>query len=273
MTRARRGSALIFALAAFASGEGISGAQAPVVNARVETQAAQRGLATQIQTIANRGSVVWVGYRVPIMARPRARVSDTGTCCGRCRLEPSADLLVLARFEARALVELRSSGVDCDLDAAGMPLVWLEQVDPAESVAWLSTLLKADTGGSRALWRAALAAVAMHAAPAANATLVELARNGSLVDTRGQALFWLGQRASAQAVAAITEAIDRDPEFEVKKKAVFALSQLGGDEAVTRLLDVARSNRSAAIRGEAMFWLGQTKDPRAVDFFAGILLR
>jgi HEAT repeat protein len=88
---------------------------------------------------------------------------------------------------------------------------------------------------------------------------------------RGQALFWLAQKAGAKAAAAITDAIDNDPETEVKKRAVFALSQLPGDEGVPRLIEVARTNRNPAVRKQAMFWLGQSRDARALAFFEEVL--
>ena len=77
---------------------------------------------------------------------------------------------------------------------------------------------------------------------------------------RGQALFWLGQKAGKKAVAAITGAIADDPETEVKKKAVFALSQLPKEDGVPMLIQVAKTNRNPEVRKQAMFWLGQSGD-------------
>ena len=37
------------------------------------------------------------------------------------------------------------------------------------------------------------------------------------------------------------------------------------------LIDVAKNNRDLAVRRKALFWLGQSKDPRALDFFAQVL--
>jgi HEAT repeat protein len=90
---------------------------------------------------------------------------------------------------------------------------------------------------------------------------------------RGQALFWLAQKAGKEAVSVISGAIDNDPDTEVKKKAVFALSQLPKDEGVPKLMEVARNNRNPEVRKQAMFWLGQTSDPRALDFFAQVLAK
>jgi len=53
-----------------------------------------------------------------------------------------------------------------------------------------------------------------------------MAHDDTNAHVRGQALFWLAQKAGQKAVGTITGAIDHDPDTEVKKKAVFALSQL-----------------------------------------------
>jgi HEAT repeat protein len=90
---------------------------------------------------------------------------------------------------------------------------------------------------------------------------------------RGQALFWLGQKAGKKAVAAITGAITDDPETEVKKKAVFALSQLPKEDGVPMLIQVAKTNRNPEVRKQAMFWLGQSGDSRALAFFQEVLAR
>jgi hypothetical protein len=102
-------------------------------------------------------------------------------------------------------------------------------------------------------------------------SLIDNARNNADSSVRGESIFWLAQKAGNKAAAAITERIDQDPDTEVKKKAVFALSQLPKDEGVPLLIRVARTHSNPAVRKQAMFWLGQSRDPRALDFFAEIL--
>jgi HEAT repeat protein len=101
--------------------------------------------------------------------------------------------------------------------------------------------------------------------------LIDNARNNADTSVRGESIFWLAQKAGNKAASAITERIDQDPDTEVKKKAVFALSQLPKDEGVPLLIRVARTHTNPAVRKQAMFWLGQSRDPRALDFFAEIL--
>ncbi len=107
--------------------------------------------------------------------------------------------------------------------------------------------------------------------PAAVDDLIRMAKSDPDTGAREQAIFWVGQKASQKAVAAIKDAIDNDPEVAVKRKAVFALSQLPKDEAVPQLLHVAQTNRDPEVRKQAIFWLGQTHDPRALAYFEQIL--
>jgi hypothetical protein len=249
-------------------------AQAPVINAKVEMRAATRPLVDEMQAVANQGTPVWAGYRVPMVRRSSPYLQYLGTR-GNCRLEPPAELVVLARFEAKTLVELRPVSVDCDVDAAGMPLVWLSNVNPDQSVAWLASLVSDATAGRRAgrVLDPALNAIGLHAAPAAGKTLIALARQADSSRLRGQALMFLGQRAGEQAGPVIVDAIARDPELEVKRRAVMALTQLPRDEGVPLLINVARTHASTEVRRQAMQSLGQTNDPRALDFFEQVLLK
>jgi len=109
--------------------------------------------------------------------------------------------------------------------------------------------------------------------PAALDDLIRMAKSDSNTGVREQAIFWVGQKAGAKAVAMLKDTVENDPEVGVKKKAVFALSQLPKDEAVPELLHVAQTNPSPAVRKDAIFWLGQTHDPRALAYFEQILER
>jgi HEAT repeat protein len=108
--------------------------------------------------------------------------------------------------------------------------------------------------------------------PGAIETMVKIAHEDRSAHVRGQALFWLAHTAQRKIAAdEIARAVDNDPQTEVKKRAVFALSQLPNGEGVPKLIDLAKTNRNAEVRKQAMFWLGQSKDPRALDFFQQVL--
>lgn len=283
-------------------------------------------------------------------------------CCGSCRIEPAADtatairqstqpstapvagpiklegterMVVLFRVADRQVERIRTFSEDCELDAGGRQVHWLQDVRPAESIALLESLISPDAERKNRVSNSALSAIAMHAEPGAAATLERLARSHGSSSIRGEALFWignrsdanaerlilealerdqspdvrkratfalsqikndggvaaliraarthqdtavrseavfwLGQKAGRKAAGTITEAIEKDPDTEVKKRAVFALSQLPKSEGVPLLIDVARKNKNPVVRKQAIFWLGQSRDPRAVEFFAEIL--
>src|SRR5688572_32204868 len=90
-------------------------AQSPVVNALVEKRTPTADFARDVQTLASRPTPAWIGYRVPIQRRSDASMQGFESCCGRCRLAPPTDLVVLARVQGGAILELRPLAVDCDM--------------------------------------------------------------------------------------------------------------------------------------------------------------
>lgn len=247
-------------------------AQSPVVNAVVERRTPSADFARDIRTAADRQVPAWIGYRVPIARRPDGPLQAVDWCCGRCRLAPPTDLVVLARVQRGEVLELRPLAVDCDMDAGGMRLIWFEPVAADASVAWLNTLVTAPTEGRSRLADQALSAIAQHAGQAAATSLVRLAQSGT-PQVRGRSLSWLAQRAADQAWPAIDAVLQKDPDTEVKKLAVNALTRFPNGEGIPRLMEVARSHPNAEVRRQAMLRLGETKDPRVVEFFAQILLK
>jgi hypothetical protein len=245
-------------------------AQSPVINAVVERRTPSGDFARDVQSVASRPAASWIGYRVPIQRRGDVSIQSYDGCCGRCRLAPPTDLVVLARVQGGAIAELRPLAVDCDMDAGGMPLVWFDGVNADASVAWLNTLVT-QSETNRRISENALSAIAQHAGNAAAKSLVQFAQTGT-TQMRGRALSWLAQRAANEAIPAIDAAL-KDPELEVKKLAVNAIARFPNQEGVPKLIEVARTHANTEVRRQAMLRLGDTKDPRAVDFFASILLK
>jgi len=237
----------------------------------VSAATAQGTLDRQIRDAAARSQTLWVSYRVPAVPRH----GDWG-CQHQTRisLEGPTEVIVLARIENGKVGKVRTASPDCEIDSGSLPLVALSGVTPEESVRWLTSLAKAaPDSAADSVARGALGALAMHGTPAAVPPLIDIARNDGSRKLRGEALFWLAQRAGREAVATINSAVDNDPDTEVKKKAVFALSQLPKDQGIPILIEIARSHRIPEVRRQAMFWLGQSKDPRAISFFEEVLKR
>jgi hypothetical protein len=274
-------------------------AQGPrITNAQVRPQAAATGLAGTFRgLVAAQTEVAWIAYTVPVTDRNGTMCcwSNDAPCCASCRLEPSTGgsaaktatgasppqgpvklegperMVVLFRVVDRQVERIRTYSDDCELDAGGRPVLLLQDVRPADSIALLESLVGVEADRKNKLTSPAIAAISMHGDPSAAATIERLARTHAAPAVRGDAIFWLAQLAGARVGATITAAIENDPDTEVKKRAVFALSQLPRSEGIPLLIDVARKNPNPVVKKQAIFWLGQSKDPRALDFFAEIL--
>jgi hypothetical protein len=272
-----------------------AGAQPQLVTGTVQPLTLGGGFTrAALDALAANSAAAWVGYAVPALDGDRRSCcwdGDASGCCQACRLEPgtssgtavsggnrpgvvtleSQPLHVLIRLDDGRVDRIRVFSHDCALDAGALTVHWLSTVSPAESVTVLGSFLT--QASSNRLADGALVALATHREPAALERLLSVAKDGATPRLRGQALFWLAQRAGDKAVGAISDAIANDPETDVKKRAVFALSQLPKDEGVPMLIQVARTNTNPAVRKQAMFWLGQTRDRRAVKFFEEILFK
>jgi len=280
------------------------GSQNPnILNGHLDTQAAGANFQQTFQRLAAaQTDAAWIGYSVPTKNDANRRLCCNGdtwisdgvvitngrvATCGLepadrtvrtgtgqppttqspIRLEGPETMIVLYRIEEKAVQKVRVFSPDCELDAGGRAIHWLDGVNPGDSVKLLSSLV---SGGAK-VRSGAMAALAMHRDDVAVPALLTLAKQDSSGTVRGDALFWLAQSAGRKVAPEITAAIDSDPDTDVKKRAVFALSQLPADEGVPLLINVAKTNQNPAVRKQAMFWLGQSKDPRALDFFAAIL--
>ncbi|MCC7124304.1 MAG: HEAT repeat domain-containing protein [Acidobacteria bacterium] len=248
---------------------------ATITNVRAEVRPAGAEMRRVFDEAVQRAAgAAWIGFAAPMTPGDRTMCdwSNRGgrtVTPGPVKLEGPDTLHVLFRVEARRVSRIRVFTEGCVLDGGGLPLTWIDGVASAQGVALLASFVT-DAAESR-LADEALTGLAFHRDEAAATALIRAARSGSTRKLRGQALFWVAQRAGDKAAIVITEAIDRDPDTEVKKRAVFALSQLPKDEGVPRLITVAREHSNPAVRKQAMFWLGQSNDPRALEFFEKIL--
>ena len=147
----------------------VHAAQAPITNAKVDMRSAAQGVDRVVQSVAATKMPAWIGYR--LVAAPGAR----RTCGGngsRVLLEPPSEFYVLARLEAGEIVRLRSFTPECDIDAGGLPLVWLTDLKPADGVQWLVQIAR--TSSNRDIRRQAVSALVRSGDPSATKFFEEL---------------------------------------------------------------------------------------------------
>ena len=278
-------------------------AQGRISNATTETRSAAAGLEREVRAVGARGGVAWIGYRAPMVAGQRQMccydtISDgnafgAGVCRlesgsgvamnsgdrrdrtgARIMLEPSTEFLVLARLEGGAVTRVRTFTPDCDLDAAGAALVWLTDVTPDDSVAWLSALAVAspDRGEHHdRVGRTAVTAIALHNAPAADRALERFVAPASPEWLRSDTAFWLGSTRGDAGERLLARMMAQDPSDKVRDRAAFGLSVSPVPAALTALVAAARDDQSTKVRSQALFWLAQKAGKQALATITGAI--
>jgi HEAT repeats len=270
-------------------------AQGRIVNAKTESRSAAQGLDREVRAVAARSGVTWIGYRVPMVAGPRQMccfdtISDSSFSGGMCRLEsgggvsmnsgdmrdrngsrvtlePATEFLVLARFENGAVSRVRTFTPDCDVDATAMPLVWLNDVKPDESVSWLASLVTAspDSGERHdRVGKTAMSAIALHNVASADRALEGFVAPASPEWLRAETAFWLGHARGEAGARLLARMIANDPSDTVRDKVAFGLSTSKVPLALTTLIAAAKDDKSARVRSQALFWLAQKAAKEAV---------
>jgi len=280
-------------------------AQGRISNARTETRSAAQGLEREVRAAAARGGITWVGYRMPMTAGPRQMccydtirdASDRDACCGMCQLErgsgvtmnrgdnqtmrgsritlePPTEFLILARLEGGAVTRVRTFTPDCDIDAGGLPIVWLSDVKADDSLAWLASLVNAapdrDERRDRVA-KTAIAAIALHSGAAADRVLEGFVAPSRPEWLRSDTAFWLGSERGDAGARLLARMIAQDPTDKVREKVTFALSVSSVPAALTTLVATARDDKSTRVRGQALFWLAQKAGKEATAVIANAI--
>jgi len=296
--------ALLFLLSLSVAGRGSaqtgnpsSGDQPRVINAKLETRAVQGSLETEFRAlVAHTPGPAWIAYSVPEVAGDRTMCCgnyNDGAAydCGRCRvedrntdgvnvtsndplrvnLEGSNRISILFRVKDAAVERIRVYSGGCELDAGGLPFTWLTNVRPAESVALLAeyaVAAAAENHETKYKMHGAIAAIALHADPAADRALETLAAPGHPDELRKQVAFWLGEVRGKAGFVVLKTMARSDPSDNVRAHVPFALSVSREPGAVDEMIRMAHEDSSAHVRGQALFWVAQKAGTKAAGAIA-----
>ncbi|HET8888908.1 MAG TPA: HEAT repeat domain-containing protein [Candidatus Angelobacter sp.] len=276
----------------------IAAAQKPrITNAKVQELSASSGLKGTIDGLVQKQTgPLWIGYRIPAAAKERTMCcfdswdglqGANEKCCMGCKLEsasgssfsgtnsdctppePLPYAFVFFRAEDRQIRKVRAYSADCPLDFANLPLYWLEDVKPEQSVELLSAMaLASDSEGTN--WdrhpaHQAVMAIAMHDTPAADAALEKLIQPGQRISLRENVAFWLGVERGKKGLELLRKYVLEDPDDHMREKGTFAFSQSKEPEALKDLISMARHDQSSRVRGQAIFWLAQKGSRKAAQ--------
>jgi hypothetical protein len=241
-----------------------------LVNAKPDTRSAAAGLEQTFKPLlAAQPQPAWIAYSVP-SSRVNLGcdyVRDSGSQPGVIHLEPPDHAVIFFRVEGGAVERIRTLSPDCEIDAGDLPVHWLSDVVPAESVALLDTFA---TGRERYM-DAAMRAVAAHADPAADAALARYLAPAQPESIRLGAVSALHRHSGPNTLQTLRQAIANDPDPRVKRRAVSALESMPEGEGVPLLIELAKATRADEVRKQAMTSLTHSRDPRALTFFEEVL--
>jgi len=273
-------------------------AQKPrVSNAKLQELSAGAGLKSTVDGLLQKQSgPFWIGYRIPTAAKDRTMCCfdsmDTielqkSKCCMGCRMEsdhggsfngtvsncsppePLSYAFLFLRAAGGQITKARVYSPDCALEFANLPLFWLEDVKPEQSVELLAGLTLAEPGESEYRKKDAhqlVMAVAMHDTPAADAALEKMVQPGQRASLRENVAFWLGVERGKKGVELLRKYVKEDPDERVRDKGTFAFSQSKEPEALKELISMARHDQSPHVRGQAIFWLAQIGSKKEAEF-------
>jgi len=261
----------------------------PVIdNTDLTTRALTGSLKSTLDDIVDRAEdPVWIGYTVPM-------IPGVDMCCGDsrrrhclCKLERenntyqnhyddederdmhvARDMFVLFRAEDNEIERIRSYSENCELDAGGVPVVWLTGVSPTESIALLKGFALSKQGSRRQRERIrdrAVSTIAMHDAPGVLDVLEGFVDESQPEDLRENSVFWIGNHGGERAVRILDDLLENDPDPDVREKAIFALTLPDEPEAIDAIIRAARHDRDSDVRSNALFWLANKAGEKAMD--------
>lgn len=277
--------AMIVAAAALAFAQ-----QPNIQNAKLESRSASGGLQAQVDSIARSGGAAWIAWSVPsvkgehdmccynmhdvvancgcrLEGRGVANISESSKGLNPVKLEGSTDFSVFVRTEGGQIQKVRALGTNCPVDAQNMPVYWLTDVKPAESVALLTTLAQKSGGdGEKKPADGAVLSIALTQDPSADKALDKLIASDQPEWLRKKVAFWMGMERGKPGLDKLLSLMKTDPSDSFRRELVFPISQSKAPEAEAELIRIARQDSSTRVREQAIFWLAQKAGNKAAAF-------
>lgn len=185
------------------------------------------------------------------------RVLERRDACSAALRRKAVFLVSQKRTPETADLLLRIARNDPDKETREQAVFWLSQVSDERAVDMLQEILR--NSRDEGLQNKALFALSQHKSGRGAAILREFAeRDGTSEELRGQAIFWLGQRSSAENNTFLRSLYGRLKSEELKDKVIFSLSQRKNMGNEKWMMDIVTNPReSTEMRKKALFWAGQ----------------
>lgn len=236
-----------------------------LVNAKVDTRSASGGLESAFKALlTTQPQPAWIGYMVP-------STRTYGLGCdysnnngwgpgGVVHLEPPDHALILFRIVDNTVERIRALSPDCSLDAGEVPFHWITDVQPAQSVALLSTFATQHDMP----YNSAMSAISVHADPAADQALDHFLAPDQPQALRLRVVGWLGSSRGKRGLDELKTLIANDSDLRVRERAVSALASSREPEAMDLLIAIARNDKNPKLRAQAVGDLGRRPTQKVI---------
>jgi hypothetical protein len=239
-----------------------------LVNANLDTHSASAGLEAAFRPLVTaQPQPEWIGWAVPAVRSYNMgceyvfRDGQSVAGQGVVHLEPPDHAVIMIRVDQGAVSRVRYVSPDCEIDAGGVPMHWLTDVQPAQSVALLATLVSEREPGSSN----AMGAIAMHADASADQTLDRLASMQQPLSIRQRAISLLATERGHHGFEVVKDLIANDTDERIKERAVQSLGNSKDPGALDLLLETARRNTNPKMRAQAISALARRPEPKILD--------
>ena len=237
-----------------------------LVNAQLDTRSAAAGLEQTLRPLVTaQPQPAWIAYTVPSTKVNMGcdYVRDSWNQPGVIHLEPPDHAVILFRVDNGAVERIRSLSPDCEIDAGNLPVHWLSDVKPAESVALLDTYA---TQRERYM-DGAMSAIASHSDPAADAALQRFLAPTQPETIRLRVVGWFGNLRGRRGFDVLKNLIANDPGERVRERAISTLGNSKEPEAIDLLIATARKDPNSRMRMQALSALHRHSGANVLNTF------
>lgn len=240
-----------------------------LVNAKTDTRSAASGLEREFKSLLTaQPQPAWIGWSVPSIKTNSLGceyVRDGNLTSGVVHLEPPDTTIVMFRVENNQVGRIRAISPYCEIDAGNVPVHWINDVQPAQSVALLSTFAAEREGFSSS----ALNAIGMHSDGSADQALEKFVAPNQPESVRLRAVSYIGMRP--RGLDLLKKLIATDTDSRVRERAVSALANNRTPEAMDLLTSIAKSDKDSRMRSQAVSGLGRKSGAKVVATLTSIV--
>lgn len=261
----------VLSLALSLSGHTAFAQQPAVLHTQLSAVSAEHGFNAEIEKLKRSASPLWAGYSIPVgpdfrMGENVASVEylegqNTYHGHGDYKDNPVDHVDILLRISGGSVEKLRMTGPNRQLDAGGLPFVWIDRVAPVDSIHLLQGIA---TDRSHRLKDEAVFFISVHQSPETMPALVQLAAPNNDLEIRDKAAFWLANQHGRDGFLTIQRMAREDADPSFREKLAFDLTLCHDPAAVDELIRMAKGDQSPQVRRQAQFWMAQKGGEKVV---------